>query len=149
MSSIMEYKPSDDCSDIGGALASGALVKYTFGLLDATPATKTITTATTAAGNVGVITDAAASGSPAGCRFSGVFRLKIYPSAQSTEILDGDHLAPSTGGYGIKVDPDTITERSPYNAIALENGGTPGASVVGKTILVRIEYGNLFAEEVS
>lgn len=145
----MDVKPSDDCSDIGGASANGAVTKYRFVELDATDPTAALTIATVGAGNVGICTNDALDGEQAGVRFYGVYWLSIYPLHNSAEIKAGDHLAPSTGGRGIKVDPDAIAERSPYNAIALEDGGTPGAGVVGKHILVRIEYGNLYAEEES
>jgi hypothetical protein len=145
----MDVKPSDDCSDIGGASANGAVTKYRFVELDATAPSDGLTIATEGAGNVGVCINDAADGEQAGVRFYGVYWLSIYPLHNSTEIKAGDHLTPSAGGRGIKADPALIEEATPYNAIALEDGGTPGAGVVGKCILVRIEYGWLYAEEVS
>lgn len=145
---FMDVKPADDYSDIGGATANGAVTRYRFVALDATDPTAALAIATAAAGNVGICTGTAVDDGQSGLRFYGVYWLNVYPTAQADEISAGDYLAPTTGGYGIKVDPDSVEEGTQYNAIALEDGGTV-ASHVGEPILVRIEHGWLYAEEAS
>lgn len=120
----MGLAPGPIIADID-APAAAAVVAYTFGSLNAdTPA---ITTATSASGLVGVITNSAATGEGTGLKFSGVVPLKV--NGLSVAIARGDYIAPTTAGYGIK----DATTKHVTNAVALQAATTDGA-----TILVRI-----------
>lgn len=115
--------------DISAPAGTGGVVAFTFGSLNGdTPA---ITTATSAATNVGVIRSTAAAGEGTDL----VLSKKVVPllvNGNSTNIAVGDFLAPTTAGYGIK----NATNRTAYNAIALQAATTDAA-----TILALVEYG--------
>ena len=121
--------PGPIMADIDAPCAA-AVTAYTFGALNAD--TPSVATATSAATNVGVIvntTDTAGDG--AGLVLTG----KVVPllvNGNSTNIAVGDFIAPTTAGYGIK----NATNRTAYNAIALQAATTDAA-----TILVKVEYG--------
>lgn len=116
-------------SDISAPAGTGGTVAYTFGSLNGdTPA---ITTATSAATNVGVIISTAAAGEGTDL----VLTKQIVPlivNGASTNIAVGDFIAPTTSGYGIK----NATNRTAYNAVALQAATTDAA-----VILVMVEYG--------
>jgi hypothetical protein len=123
----IEKPVKQEVSDIGGAVASGTVTRYTFVALNA--AAGTLTTATSGAFNVGIATSSATAGNPCGVKFSGVTRLLVNGT---TPISVGDTLAPTTGGKGIKA----VSDRNKYNAVALE-----GASADNVYILVRVVHG--------
>ena len=115
--------------DISAPAGTGGVTAYTFGSLNGdTPA---ITTATSAATNVGVIISTAGAGE----RTDLILEKKVVPlivNGNSTNIAVGDFLKPTTSGYGIK----NATNRTAYNAIALQASTTDA-----DTILVLVEYG--------
>ena len=121
--------PGPIIADIDAPCAA-AVVAYTFGALNAD--TPSVATATSAAANVGVITNTTdTAGDGAGLVLTG----KVVPllvDANSTNIAVGDFIAPTTDGHGIK----NSTNRTAYNAIALQAADADDA-----TILVRVEYG--------
>lgn len=118
---MAKLAPGPIVADID-APAAAAVVAYTFGAVNAD--TPSIATATSAAGNVGVITNSAATGEGTGLKFSGV--CPLYVNGNSVNIAVGDYIAPTTAGYGVK----DATTKHVTNAVALQAATTDGALIL-------------------
>lgn len=91
---------------------TGGVTEYRFGAYVG-GTTKTVTTATSGAYNVGIIAETAAAAAMSSVKMEGSFLLYVDAT---TAISAGDPLKPTTGGAGIKA----ATTDDIYNAIALE-----------------------------